>query len=263
MPSQSPNFHQMRDSSYFAWGTSFPIFFFSLSSLPLTARSSTLPSEYGKVVTEDYCHDSCKILRGTATATIQLHSAEGHFVCVHAQSLSRVWLAAAPWTVAYQAPSVHRVSQARILEWAAISFSRGSSQPRDRAQVSCMGRGVLSHWATQETLKAILEQQQLYQRVSSTRALSSRVFGSPQCWQGPKLNIFLFLLVSHLDSPFWPHLSTTPATAVYQSRVYEKLSLARQERLDTPSLSRLLHAFPIWLVFKIILSNLIRRFFFF
>ena len=28
--------------------------------------------------------------------------------------------------------------QARILEWVAISFSRGSSQPRDRTQVSCI-----------------------------------------------------------------------------------------------------------------------------
>ena len=28
--------------------------------------------------------------------------------------------------------SVHEISQARILEWVAISFSRGSSQPRDR-----------------------------------------------------------------------------------------------------------------------------------
>ena len=34
--------------------------------------------------------------------------------------------------------SVHRILQARILEWVAISFSRGSSQPRDRTQVSCI-----------------------------------------------------------------------------------------------------------------------------
>ena len=27
--------------------------------------------------------------------------------------------------------SIHRIFQARVLEWAAISFSRGSSQPRD------------------------------------------------------------------------------------------------------------------------------------
>ena len=32
--------------------------------------------------------------------------------------------------------SVHGISQARILEWVAISFSRWSSQPRDRASVS-------------------------------------------------------------------------------------------------------------------------------
>ena len=42
-----------------------------------------------------------------------------------------------PWTVASQTPSVHGISQARILEWVAISFSRGSSQPRDRTHVSC------------------------------------------------------------------------------------------------------------------------------
>ena len=44
--------------------------------------------------------------------------------------------------------SVHGVSQARILEWVAISFSRGSSWPRDWTCVSCIGRRVrycLSH----------------------------------------------------------------------------------------------------------------------
>ena len=34
--------------------------------------------------------------------------------------------------------SVHGVLQARILEWVAISFSRGSSQPRDHTHVSCI-----------------------------------------------------------------------------------------------------------------------------
>ena len=42
-------------------------------------------------------------------------------------------------------PSVHRISQARILEWAAISFSRGSSQIRDGTCVSCIGRQILYH----------------------------------------------------------------------------------------------------------------------
>ena len=38
--------------------------------------------------------------------------------------------------------SVHGVSQARILEWVAISFSRGTSWPRDRTRTSCIGRQV-------------------------------------------------------------------------------------------------------------------------
>ena len=36
--------------------------------------------------------------------------------------------------------SVHGISQARILEWVAVAFSRGSSRPRDRTHVSCIGR---------------------------------------------------------------------------------------------------------------------------
>ena len=37
--------------------------------------------------------------------------------------------------------SVHRILQARILEWVTIPFSRGSSQPRDRTWVSCIAGG--------------------------------------------------------------------------------------------------------------------------
>ena len=44
--------------------------------------------------------------------------------------------------------SVHGISQARILEWVAIIFSRGSSQSRDQTHISCIGRWVLYHWAT-------------------------------------------------------------------------------------------------------------------
>ena len=41
--------------------------------------------------------------------------------------------------------SVHDISQARMLEWVAISYPRGSSQPRDRTQVSSIGRWILCH----------------------------------------------------------------------------------------------------------------------
>ena len=47
--------------------------------------------------------------------------------------------------------SVHRISQARVLEWVAISSSRLGSQPRDQTHiscVSCIGRQVLYYCAT-------------------------------------------------------------------------------------------------------------------
>ena len=46
--------------------------------------------------------------------------------------------------------SVHGISQARILEWVAISFFRGSSQIRDQTWDSCIGRWILYHWANWE-----------------------------------------------------------------------------------------------------------------
>ena len=48
-----------------------------------------------------------------------------------------------PWTVARQGSSVHAIVQARTLQWVAIPFSRGSSQPRDRTPVSCIGRWII------------------------------------------------------------------------------------------------------------------------
>ena len=47
---------------------------------------------------------------------------------------------------------VHGIFQARILEWAAISFSRGSSQPRDWTQVSHIAGRRFTLWATREAL---------------------------------------------------------------------------------------------------------------
>ena len=40
--------------------------------------------------------------------------------------------------------SVHGISQARILEWVAISFSRGFSQPRDQSYISCLTDGLFT-----------------------------------------------------------------------------------------------------------------------
>ena len=42
--------------------------------------------------------------------------------------------------------SIHGILQTRILEWVAISFSRGSSQPRDRTRVSHIGGRRFNLW---------------------------------------------------------------------------------------------------------------------
>ena len=42
------------------------------------------------------------------------------------------------------------ILQARILEWVAFPFSRGSSQPRDQTQVSHITSGFFNIWVTRE-----------------------------------------------------------------------------------------------------------------
>ena len=60
------------------------------------------------------------------------------------KSLSHVGLFATPMDCSLPGSSFHGIFQARVLEWVAISFSRGSSLPRDRTQVSHIA-GHLSH----------------------------------------------------------------------------------------------------------------------
>ena len=65
------------------------------------------------------------------------------------QSLSHVQLFCNSIDCSPSGFSVPKIFQARILEWVTISFSRGSSRPRDRTCISCIGR-ILYHWATRE-----------------------------------------------------------------------------------------------------------------
>ena len=62
--------------------------------------------------------------------------------------LSYVWLFCNPIDYSLPTSSVHRIFQARILQWVTISFSRGSSSPRDQTCVSCIsftGWQILYH----------------------------------------------------------------------------------------------------------------------
>ena len=53
--------------------------------------------------------------------------------------------------------SIHGIFQARVLEWVAISFSRGSSRPRDWTQVSRIAGRCFTVWATRKALKKAKE----------------------------------------------------------------------------------------------------------
>ena len=75
--------------------------------------------------------------------------------------------------------SVHGILQARIMEWVAMPFSRGSSQPRDWTRISHTGNLILYHWATRELSPYF---QCLFSSVqfSSVRSLSQvRLFVTP------------------------------------------------------------------------------------
>ena len=77
--------------------------------------------------------------------------------CVHAQSYPTL---GDPMDCSPLSSSVHGISQARMLEWVAISSSRGSSPPRDPTHiscVSCIGRWILYCWATYEAALEVLD----------------------------------------------------------------------------------------------------------
>ena len=75
--------------------------------------------------------------------------------CVHVPGiitcvLSRVWPLCCPMDCSPPGFSVHGILQARMLEWVAISYSRGSSQPRNRTWVSCTAGRFFIDWAIRE-----------------------------------------------------------------------------------------------------------------
>ena len=72
-----------------------------------------------------------------------------NFIYFESESCSVVSDSVTTWTV-------HGILQARILEWVAFPFSRGSSQPRDWTQVSCIA-GQLLHQQSHKGSPRILE----------------------------------------------------------------------------------------------------------
>ena len=76
-------------------------------------------------------------------------------VCTCTLMFSHVWLFVTPWTVGHQAPLSMKFSKQEYW-WVAISYSRGSSWPRDQTYVSCLsciGRQIPYHCTTWEALR--------------------------------------------------------------------------------------------------------------
>ena len=87
--------------------------------------------------------------------------------------------------------SACRIFQARMLEWVAISYSRGSSRPRDWTHISCIscfGRWILYHCVTWEA-----------QEVAGWMIKTKYYFNHPKiCFSVPFIIILgFFLLIPH------------------------------------------------------------------
>ena len=87
-----------------------------------------------------------------------IHGSSMHTTC--AKSFQLCLTLCKPIDCSPPGSSVNGIFQARILQWVAISSSRGSSPPRDRTRiscVSCIGRRILYHCASWETPKVLFQ----------------------------------------------------------------------------------------------------------
>ena len=97
-----------------------------------------------------------RTLRPRKLTGLRLHSWSGHFQAQNQTPdiLSIVLVAQScptlcnPMDCSAPGSSVHGIPQARILEWVAMPFSRGSSQPKDQTWVSCIAGRFFTIWAT-------------------------------------------------------------------------------------------------------------------
>ena len=105
--------------------------------------------------------------------------------------------------------AVHGIFQARILEWAAISFSRGSSQPRDRTRVSCIADRRFTVWATRQIFRIL-------QKTPNELFGQSNING---------FFAFVFMLAAQscptLCHPMDCSLPGSPVCGIHQARILE------------------------------------------
>ena len=96
-----------------------------------------------------------------------------------AQSISQVWLFCDPMDCSPPGSSVHGILQARVLEWVAMPFSKGSSWCSDRSHVSCISRWILYHratWEAQEQISSTLNDNLKIKHISENQNISTLIF---------------------------------------------------------------------------------------
>ena len=93
-----------------------------------------------------------------------------------------------PWDCSLTGSSVHGISQARILEWVATYFSRGSSWPRDWICISCIGRQILYHWALREAQNTAYQKLMVCEKTNELKRIKKSMvsklnFEKLPCWK--------------------------------------------------------------------------------
>ena len=103
---------------------------------------------------------NCLALQALDFAILKIYYASNYINSLFAVTVVKVKMSVAqlfltlcdPVDCSPPGSSVHGILQARILEWVAIPFSRGSSWPRNRTQVSHIAGRFFIIWATREDL---------------------------------------------------------------------------------------------------------------
>ena len=112
------------------------------------------------------------------------------------KSLSHVRLFVTPWTISLPGSSIHGIFQARVLERVAISFSRGSSWPRDRTRVSHIVGRRFTLWATTNSFKKICQKPVSSQDIQTVQ----EPICLPSWWHCSRTS------ASSCSKMEWPHL---------------------------------------------------------